>query len=367
MDGPRAPKTAEWPQVINFLNQHLRPEGQWSIADEYPTTLGRAQPVYSRVILQDDQIVSHALVRPLLIKTPLGVFKVAAIGSVVTSDGHRNQGLSTRVLESCLEAARELQCEIALLWTDLFDFYRRLGFELAGSEISFDIQNQPIAKMGRPSEIYQVLTGPRVDPEALLRLYNQHSVTTVRSADDVRRCLSIPNSKVATGWSKEGKLLAYLIEGKGADLNGYIHEWGGMLPELLDLVAREQANQNRSLRLIVPGHSQNLIHTLESSGVAAHRGYLGMMKILDLPAILQKLNRTARSYGHGAFEFKTNGSELTFGTPNVSYSAQNPTDILRLLLGPERPKDLQMFDETTSIVLDKLLPIPLWVWGWDSV
>ena len=69
-------------------------------------------------------------------KTPVGLFKVGALGSVVTSTDHRNQGLSTLTIESCLNAARQQGCEFAILWTNLYEFYRKIGFELAGSEMS---------------------------------------------------------------------------------------------------------------------------------------------------------------------------------------------------------------------------------------
>ena len=134
---PRAPLDKEFPSVVQFLDKNLRANEGWSITAEYPTAFAETNRGNIRIITDEkDQVLAHALVRPMVLKAPAGLFKVAGLGSVVTSTDHRNQGLSTRTIESCLEAAREHGCDFAILWTNLYDFYRKMDFELAGSEIS---------------------------------------------------------------------------------------------------------------------------------------------------------------------------------------------------------------------------------------
>ncbi|MDZ4084322.1 MAG: hypothetical protein U1E10_15370, partial [Bdellovibrionales bacterium] len=82
---PMTPGEREYPMVIDFLNRNLRPACKWSIVDEYPTALSKSQMHNMRVIIENGQIVSHAVFRPMIVKTPVGVFKAAGIGSVVTS------------------------------------------------------------------------------------------------------------------------------------------------------------------------------------------------------------------------------------------------------------------------------------------
>ena len=127
MEGPRAPLETELASVVRFLDSHLRPEEKWSITSEYPLAFIDANRTNIRIITENEEVLAHAVMRPLLIKTPVGLFKVAAIGSVVTSTDHRNQGLSTKTLESCIEAGRASACDFAILWTNLYDFYRRMG------------------------------------------------------------------------------------------------------------------------------------------------------------------------------------------------------------------------------------------------
>jgi predicted acetyltransferase len=177
-----------------------------------------------RVIKDEKCFLSAAVMKPLVIKAPAGLFKVAAIGSVVTAPDYRNQGLSRQVLEDCLTAGRDHGCDFAILWTNLFDFYRKLGFELAGSEISLVIPEG--YKAPESAEPLRFMQSNKIDPEAILRIYNHHTTGSLRTVEDIRKFLHIPNSRVFTAWDNENRLQAYAVEGKGADLSQCIHEWG---------------------------------------------------------------------------------------------------------------------------------------------
>ena len=250
MDGPRAPLETELPQILKFLNDSLRPETGWSIAAEYPTALGRANIHNIRIITEQDRVLSHAVMKPLVMKTPLLIYKAAAIGSVVTAQDHQGQGLSTQILEACLAEARSQDCDFAILWSNLFDFYRRLNFELAGYEESIILEQEFEA----PVPNLRYMTGSQVAPEAILRLYTQHTVGSARTAEDIRKFLQIPKSLVHTAWDQKGQLVAYAVEGKGADLTDYVHEWGGGVSAILSLLANLRKTKARPFTIILPNH-----------------------------------------------------------------------------------------------------------------
>ena len=358
----RAPSENEWPKVIEFLNASLRPGQSWSIAEEYPASLGRSQCHNMRVIIENGEVIAHAVFKPIILKTPVGVFKVAGIGSVVTSDRHRNQGHSTRIIESCLEAAKAADCDFAILWTDLFDFYRRMGFELAGNETTVVIDRELA-----PATSFKFNDSNRIAPDAILRVFNQHSVSSHRTLEDIRASLAIPNTRVSTAWDATGKLAAYAVEGKGADLNGYIHEWGGSTTALLALFTHMRASQKRDLRLIAPAHATNLISRLTELGCAQHGGFLGMIKVLKTDLLFAKIQRHARSVGLSDLVLEDRAGAVHFGRGNQVYSTDSASDLLRLLFGPEKPSAIHKFDAVTAEAFDRILPIPVWVWGWDSV
>lgn len=363
MDGPKAPNEIEYSNLIQFLNTELRGQENWSITNEYPLAFNEGNRRNIRIITEQNKVISHALVRPLIVKTPVAPFKVAAIGSVVTSSDHRKNGYSTKVIESCLQLAMSQNCELAILWTNLHDFYRRLGFELAGSELSIIFDRQ----LQLPDSNLKFIEGAKVAPEAIHRLYQQHTVASHRTLDELRQSLKIPNSRIYTAWDTHGLLQAYAIEGKGADLLGYVHEWGGGVPSLLQLFNHIQLQQNKPITIITPKHAQNLIRQCKEHHLAIHEGFLGMVKILDVQKIINKVKRYAKSQGVTDLVLEYQDHKLFIGMRDNILTTDSEGDMARIFFGPLTPSEIQLFSETTRTALAKILPLPLWVWGWDSV
>lgn len=365
MDGPRGLRESEFKSLVEFLNQNLRPGQNWSIQSEYPTALSINNLSNIRIIRDEKQVVSHAVMRPLMIKSPIGFFKVGAIGSVVTDSQFRNQGLSTKILEDCLDLAKAQGCEIAILWTDLYDFYQKLGFTLAGSEVT--------AEFGKPvttkTEPLKFIKSSKIDPGALYKIYSSHSVTTVRTLEEFRKYLEIPGSQVYSAWDQHGQIQAFAVEGKGADLQGYVHEWAGGVSKLLALfnhILEDRAGN--SFRVIVPGHCEGLIRALTEAPCEIHRGYLGMLKILSFTGLATKIARHARvDFGFSDFVFEKNPEGWAIGSRKNLFVTKNEEALAQLIFGPIEPQELHGFDEKTLFILQKLFPLKFWIWGWDSI
>ncbi|MEZ0393067.1 MAG: GNAT family N-acetyltransferase [Pseudobdellovibrionaceae bacterium] len=362
MEGPRPPRETEYPQVLDFLHQELRPSSTWSLANEYPTALSLANLHNIRIIVDAQKVLSHAVLKPLMIRTPLAVLKVGAIGSVVTESNYRNQGLSRKILEDCLQEARNQDCDVAMLWTDLYEFYQKMNFELAGTEMSFVIENE----FEVPAHQLRFHQGQQISPEAILRLYSQHTVTSVRTAEDIRKFLQIPQTVAYTAWDPNNQLVAYAIEGKGADLTGYIHEWGGSVPHLMALFSHIRKERKSSFTVITSEHSANLVRNLRSlPGVVANQGFLGMIKIVSMESFFQKIKRAARSLGLNDFVLEKRGDDFCFGFASDLLVISDEKDLIRLLFGPA--VEIPHLKKESLIKISKFLPLPMWVWGWDSV
>lgn len=351
-EGPRPPAPEELNNVVKFLNSQLRRESNWSIADEYPTTYSSENRENIRIIKSGEQVLSHAAVKTLIIKTPFGLFKVAAIGGVVTLESHRQQGLGRKILEDCVEIAKNQGHDFAILWTNLYDLYRKIGFELGGSEISL-LLDKPVPVLSPLNLKY--IKGANISAEALERVYSKHTVTNIRRISDIQKFLKIPNSTVYSAWTAEQQLVAYAVEGKGADLNGYIHEWGGGVNEILHLFNYALKDQKRNLTIICPGHAQNLIRQVQPHSKVFHPGYLGMIKILNTKNLIEKVNRFARLIGHSRFNLE----------PLIDQCPE--AQLVRVFFGPSDSQFLSKCDDKTREIINQILPIPMWVWGWDSV
>lgn len=363
MEGPRSAQDSELTQLIDFLTQKLRTEASWSIASEYPTTLSVQNLHNMRIIKDKNQVVSHAVLKPLIIKNPHLVFKVGAIGSVVTDEAYRQQGLGQQIINDCIEQAEKQNCDIAILWTNLYDFYRKMNFELAGSEISFVIDRPLTQNLGN----YKYLTNSKIAPEALLRVYSQHTVASARTLDEVKKFLSIPNTQVHSAWDTNNQLAAYAIEGKGADLNGYIHEWGGSITALLGLLTTVFTTQKQTKTLIVPRHSKNLIEKLDALHLIRNDGFLGMIKLTQFDQLSGKIKRAFRAEGIIDMVLEKRPNGYWFGIGQEILTVANEADVVRLLFGPIDYKALHLLSPAAVQKIEKILPLPLWVWGWDSV
>jgi len=362
MDGPRAPKENELPQVLEFLNTNLRPGSAWSIANEYPTALGTSNIGNIRIITEGNKVLSHAVLKPLIIKTPAIIFKVGAIGSVVTDNESRGQGLSQQILRECLAEAERQECDVALLWTNLYDFYRKLNFELAAFEESLVIDQEFTAN----THGLKFMKGTHVSAEAIHRLYNQHTVGSVRNVDDVRKFLSIPNTVLYTAWDPQGQLAAYAVEGKGADLTGYIHEWGGSVSKLLALFSWIRKEKKSPFTVILGQHSLNLITALKAVPGAIHsEGYLGMIKITREEQLFNKIKRAARSVGIADLVLEKSGEAYRLGVGADVIEFPDEKDMVRSIFGPL--PDIPDLKPETLKTLERVLPVNLWIWGWDSI
>lgn len=362
MEGPRPPLETEFQGVVKFLDEQLRPKETWSIAREFPIAISEANRNNIRIITDRDQVLAHAVIRPMIIKAPSGLFKVAGVGSVVTSTEHRNQGLSSKTIESCLEAARSHGCDFAILWTNIYDFYRKFGFELAGSELSALLDRNLIVK----EQGLKFVDGNKVSAEPIHRLYSQHTVTSLRTIEETRQYLQIPNSRVYTAWDSNGGLKAYAIEGKGADLTGYIHEWGGGVQPLMALFAHIRKIQGKNITVILPRHSQNLLRAFQEQNIPINEGFLGMIKILNHQNLFSKIKRYSRQLGIQDFVLDVQDGKYYFGTKDQVFVTESEHDVVRLIFGPQKASQIHNFGPDAGVI-EKCLPINMWVWGWDSI
>ncbi len=131
-----------------------------------------------------------------------------------------------RILFDHLElCSRNSHSSALILWSDLNSFYEKLGFVSWGKEIRYDLSREKILKCLIPSEYHFSSDSDLNILNKLLK--NRCAVPTlVRSAKEFKQLLEIPWTDFRMTKNTSNGTHCYGIVGKGADMQGVIHEWG---------------------------------------------------------------------------------------------------------------------------------------------
>lgn len=359
----KSPSKLELNKVISFLNSQLRAEVDWSMDKEYPIAFSGFNINNIKFIEDEGKILSHALLKYLMIKTPAGIFKTAIIGSVVTDKDHQRKGLAKKLVEELIAKATADNCDICLLWSDLDKFYTDLGFELAGSEEHVQIKSKATPEALNPD--YRFSDDPKVNAEPIQKLFSKHLVGSLRSNKEIDSYLKIPRSNVFSLWSNTNELLAYAIQGRGVDLKNVIHEWGGGVEHLTQLFSHILKKQ-KAVEVITSSTAINLVKNLKDTFEAKHTTRtLGYIKILNIQSIHSKILRWARIQGEYHLQTFNQGSDIFIRYKSKNYQLPNEQALTRLVWGPINPDILNNIDDELKASLLSVFPLPLWVWGWD--
>lgn len=364
MEGPRKPNPEELPHLSSFFNQQVPIQGNWSYFDEYPQVFHQRNRDNLRIIVNENEIIAHGATKNTVIKTPFHIFQITVLGSIFTHKDYRHQGHSRKIIESCIEHAKQSGSELMILWTDLVNFYQKFGFELAGTEISAELGDG--FNFNEMSPGLQIKKNIKIDPQLILKIYQSHSVFSHRTVEDIKQLMTIPQARIYSAWNAQGVLQAFAVEGKGSDLQGYVHEWGGSVSALMPLFAQMKKDMGKVM-VMCPKHAQNLTRKLESHGAKLHEGVLGMIKIINPKVFTKKIKRASRLKGLSDFVFDYRDGVYYFGRGDDVFQTPDDADIIRLAFGPLKASQIHDFPPQVKEVFEKVFPIPFWIWGWDSI
>ena len=146
----------------------------------------------------------------------------------------------------------------------------------------------------------------------------------------------------------------------------YVHEWGGQVEALMDLFQFIRNQKNSEITIMTPLQSQNLRQRL-AEVTPQHQGFLGMLRILHTDNLLNKVKKAFRAEGHDKIVLEKQGEKYIFGFGADLYTLEKETDLVQLLFGPLNINQFDFVSPETKSKLAQLLPLPLWIWGWDSI
>lgn len=349
--------------ALSLMQSVLR--GGEALAPEYPLVFGHAAPG-SVALLREEGTARSAcalLARDLVF--PGGKLRVGLIGSVSTDPGHRGRGLATRTLDAAEGVLRGQGCTAALLWADDETFYARRGYGPVGREVVLPLETAfapllPLSGGVRPVE-------PGIDAPAVHALYLRHARRVRRSLSETAASLGVPGMRTLVR-VRRGRVVAYACEGRGRDLQGVVHEWGGAVEDVAaclraHLGARASGGAGDGLFLLAPHPHGELVRRLVRLGAAPVGGILAQGKLLDPDGALERIADHARV----RLDLERVAAQ-TWSLAHGSRRVELGVDGLReLLLAPRGSRAAVIGLERRLGVEFPGLPLTPFVWGLDSI
>lgn len=261
--------------------------------------------------------------------------KVALIGAVATEPAYRGHGLASSLVESALSWACRRGIAAAFLWGAEHSLYERLGFELCGTQATIPLAGLQLEE-GEPGAVREGWT-----PAIFEALATRNGGLALQPED--RLWVEAQQKSVRWYWLGPAEdPRAYAALGRGIDLTGMVHEWGGEAEALRRLLSGIRTLHPDAVLLGSPA----LFERAGIRGRGDRTEFLCLGRVLDLEALLAAydLSMAARARIEDA-------------------RGQGAARICRFLFGPDPDPD----PDPGSGVPAGCLELPLWFWGLDAV
>ncbi|MFN9441588.1 MAG: GNAT family N-acetyltransferase [Planctomycetota bacterium] len=215
-------------EVDRAAVQHWLPQlGRWLLPPDASYGVHHTWPQLYRsdgkgrffVVTDGDELIGHCATRIVTMHGATGPFAACLVGSVATAPDRRGEGVATAVLTAAL-AANAGDAAHALLWAEQPGLYARLGFVPGTSEDFLLLARRPLPH--QPGVRLMTVA----DHPAAHALHQQKPLRVERDAATMSGLLTTPGMN-ALVLERDGQVVAYACCGKGADLQGHWHEFGG--------------------------------------------------------------------------------------------------------------------------------------------
>ena len=342
--------------------------GGLPLAEEYPLVFQPDAPGRVVVAEEEGRVLSTCAVLERVLHFPdaSGVERslpVGLIGSVTTAEEARGRGLASAVLDRAEAELAARGCALALLWADDPSFYERRGYRQVGAELDFLIGHELASSLPPSGSVTSLQPG---DEGALHELYSAHGRRAGRSPEETRALLATPGMTTAVARDAAGRPDGYACLGRGHDLEGVVHEWGGdadaVLACLRGLMAGPGA-QARDLFLMAPPEGGGVADRLAELGAPVALGVLAMARVLDPAGLAAAVAEAGGPEVH--WELASTDQVVLSGPGGVVHL--RPEELLESLV-PTRlePAGVAGLERALGVELPGL-PWAPFLWGLDSI
>ena len=221
-------------QLLDDVFRRSRGITDQSQLTDFPMVFTPANYANSRVIVEDGQIVSHAALWPRELIVDGWRLKAAVIVSVATQPDYRRRGHAATLICDLHDTLHADGFDLAILWTGVPDFYRKLGWEVVsprGTIATVDLRSVVISG----SESCEIVAfEPARHLDDVMAIHQQEDVRFERTRDEAMRLLTLPKIQVWVA-TQNARAVAYMVNADACNKRGLI-EYGGQLEHITPLV-----------------------------------------------------------------------------------------------------------------------------------
>ncbi len=392
MEEARPVRPEELDQALALVNKVFRTGVDQDMSTDYPLVFTPGNLDNLRVVSEGGRIFSHAAMAHRELRERGCALPISMICAVATDPDRRRRGAASRIMEDATQAMAARGDAFGLLWTGpARDFYRRLGWEVVGSNgWTYLVEPQLAGRFEQPLPVRPFQAEP--DLERIIEIHEAQPRQLARTQAEYRTLLTLPNSEV---WVAEetGQAEGYLVVARAYNKSGVV-EWGGTSRALSSLLAKVLAepagermqvfvplSDNPMTELLTGGGCRTRIPMEEADGCG-----LKMVRILSLANLMRQLSPHLEKCLTGCsgqeslwvretgeqVDLRWDGSGLEVGggrSPGPEDGARELSlrQAARLVFGPEKPSQVLDLSSESGQGLDRAFPFGFHIWMLDYV
>lgn len=278
IEGPRGCLKEELGELLVFLNNIFKPslDENINVGLEYSHVITSAMNNSEnlRIIKYDREIVSHVGIYPVYVKIDDLELKVGAIFGVATHPNYRGRGFAKVLLRDAVERMIKENYDVSILWTGIPEFYRKLGWEYAGSKTVFHFNNSNIEILPNYSNLEIKRVEDVNDLKTVVNLHNELN-GVIWDENAAKLLISRQAVEAFLAFKNESKSYVAMRGSKVIDFSGD--------PNLTLALIRQifLTKKLETIELQVPSNSK-IKSTLTYFGIPFDESYVGMIRIISL-------------------------------------------------------------------------------------
>jgi ribosomal protein S18 acetylase RimI-like enzyme len=289
--------------------------------------------------------------------------RIGGINCVTTLPEYRKRGLGKALMEAAHTRMADEGCHVGLLGTAIPNWYRRLGWELAGRSRSYSLNRGNIDLLPELPAGHEFEMAEPSPSAEVLAVHHSDRLGGIRTEATFGRLLAAKKTGGMALARKGGAVAAYLLTS-----GSHIQEWGGPAEitagllrawfkhvDDLSVSTSDRKKDEKTplsldaVSLPAPPTGHGLMALLDEIRIPHHVGYPALMRLLNPQGVLT-------AFGHDDITVTQSGDAFTVrrGREEATLGIRA---LAKLLFGPERVSDFA----------NDILPLPLWQWPLEGV